>query len=324
MPNILITSAGRRGVLIRLFQDELKKIDPDAKVFATDLVPELSSACQIADGCFKVPRVTDQDYIPTLKEICQDNEIELIIPTIDTELLTLAENKDTLCETEATPVISKPDLVSVCRDKRKTHDFFVKAGLRSPTLMDPGKNELTYPVFAKPYDGSCSINTHLLNSESDLTPSLLADPKLIYLQYLSPQEHDEFTVDMYYGREGLLKCLVPRLRIETRAGEVSKGRTVWIPALNNLRDRMRQIDSARGCLTVQVFVNRANGDLFGIEINPRFGGGYPLSYEAGANYPKWLLQEYLHGKTIDWFDEWERDLTMLRYDEHVVVRNELA
>ncbi|RTZ49695.1 hypothetical protein EJ377_05105 [Chryseobacterium arthrosphaerae] len=59
----------------------------------------------------------------------------------------------------------------------------------------------------------------------------------------------------------------------------------------------------------------------GIEINPRFGGGYPLSYLAGANYPEWLLKEYFMGHDIPYFEDWEDNLLMLRYDDEVLVRN---
>jgi carbamoyl-phosphate synthase large subunit len=146
----------------------------------------------------------------------------------------------------------------------------------------------------------------------------------MFVDYLSPDEHDEYTIDMYYSRHDELKCLVPRLRIETRAGEVSKGRTSRIRAMDELRERMGTIEGARGCITLQVFVERASGTVSAIEINPRFGGGFPLSYEAGANYPRWLIEEYLLGKTIESFDDWESDLTMLRYDAHVVVRGAAA
>lgn len=307
--NILITSAGRRGVLVRIFKREAP-----GQVFATDLRPELSSACQLADGSFAVPRVTDADYLPRLIEICERNSIGLIVPTIDTELLLLAENRERL----PSVVISDPALVRICRDKRKTHDFFVERGLGTPEIFDPLATD-RFPLFAKPFDGSCSVNTHTIHAKSDLTPALLADKKLIFLDYLSPDEHDEYTIDLYYEREGNLKCLVPRLRLETRGGEVSKGRTSWAPEFETLRQQLLKVEGARGCLTSQFFRNRATGELSGIEINPRFGGGFPLTDGAGANFAKWTIDEYLKGESIEWFDAWKRDLTMLRYDDHVIV-----
>jgi carbamoyl-phosphate synthase large subunit len=91
-----------------------------------------------------------------------------------------------------------------------------------------------------------------------------------------------------------------------------------------LRDRLGSIEHARGCITLQLFVHRQSQEAYAIEINPRFGGGYPLSYEAGANFPRWLIQEYLLGMPVEFCDAWESDLTMLRYDDHVIVRGAAA
>ncbi|MCA9176806.1 MAG: ATP-grasp domain-containing protein [Planctomycetales bacterium] len=320
--NILLTSAGRRGVLVKLFQRELRELFPQAKVFATDLRPKRSSACQLADGYFETPRVTDPGYIDRLGEICQAAGVRVIVPTIDTELLVLAEAREQLAERGVAAVVADPALVRDCRDKRRTHELFRRHGLLTAQERDPRAAETDYPLFAKPYDGSCSVNIHLLASRADVTPALLADPKLMFLEYLAPELHDEFTVDIYYDRLGNLRCLVPRQRLETRAGEVSKGRTVWRPEFDSLADCLRHIEGARGCLTVQVFVSRDDAPLiYGIEINPRFGGGYPLTDGAGARYVRWLLLEYLLNEPVVDFDQWERNLTMLRYDDHVLVRD---
>ena len=91
--NILITSAGQRVALVRGFQETLKRFFPEAKVFTTDMNPRLAPAAYVSDGCFEVLRVTDPNYIQQILKLCKDNEIGMIIPTIDTELLVLAENK---------------------------------------------------------------------------------------------------------------------------------------------------------------------------------------------------------------------------------------
>lgn len=76
-----------------------------------------------------------------------------------------------------------------------------------------------------------------------------------------------------------------------------------------------------GCITLQLFYNEVTGSVCGIEINPRFGGGYPLSYSAGANFPKWIIQEYLLGQKIEFFNEWEDNLLMLRYDDEILIHD---
>ena len=121
--NILITSAGKRVTLVRLFQAELQKLIPDAKVFTTDMVPAMAPAGHVSDGCFAVPRVTASDYMQKLQEICEQNKIGLIVPTIDTELLLLAQHKDEFLRMGVSILVSSTDFVQACRDKRLTADL---------------------------------------------------------------------------------------------------------------------------------------------------------------------------------------------------------
>ena len=83
--NVLITSAGKRVSLVKIFKKEITKYNSNAKVMTTDADPNLSAACQVADASFKVPRVGDVSYVKILIDICNENKIDLVIPTIDTE-----------------------------------------------------------------------------------------------------------------------------------------------------------------------------------------------------------------------------------------------
>ena len=113
--NILITSAGQRVALVRGFQETLKRFFPEAKVFTTDMNPRLAPAAYVSDGCFEVLRVTDPNYIQQILKLCKDNEIGMIIPTIDTELLVLAENKKLFDENNIFVSVSSLDFIHVCR-----------------------------------------------------------------------------------------------------------------------------------------------------------------------------------------------------------------
>lgn len=62
--NILITSAGKRVALTRYFKETLHRFFPEAKVYTTDMCPDMAPAAYVSDGCFAVPRVTDPN-IPT-------------------------------------------------------------------------------------------------------------------------------------------------------------------------------------------------------------------------------------------------------------------
>lgn len=316
--NILITSAGRRVSLLRAFQKELNEIDPKAKVLASDLNPFLSAACQVADAYFEVPPLNDPGYIPFLIEQCKSNDIGLIVPTIDTELAILVENEQKLAQNNVKVVISSTQFVRKCRDKRVIHDFFESKGIA--IAKEYSKDDYKLPMFIKPMDGSRSVDTFLIKSKEDLTDYHFENEKLMFLQYLDHDEYDEYTCDLYYGKDGILKCAVPRKRIAVRDGEVNTGVTERNELVAYIKNNLGTIEGARGCLTAQFFKHRTEPKIYGIEINPRFGGGYPLSYLAGANYPKWILQEYLLNEAIkEDFDCWEDNLLMIRYDDEILV-----
>lgn len=318
--NILITSAGRRVSLVRAFQKELHRFFPESKVFASDSTPELSAACQVADGFIDVLKLDDDLYFEKFIELCKFNEIKLIVPTIDTELLQLAQNRERLKEIGITVLVSSEDFISKCRNKRTIHKFFEKNGLEPAKEFD--KNNYSLPMFIKPYDGSRSLDTYIINKKSELTDYHFENDKLMFLEYLNHDEYTEFTCDLYYSKDNQLKCVVPRKRLEVRDGEVYKSVTKNNTLVNYIKKHLNTIDGAIGCITAQFFLhNEDESKICAIEINPRFGGGYPLSYLAGANFPKWIIEEYLLENSIDdKFNSWESDLLMIRYDDEILVR----
>ncbi|XLS30761.1 ATP-grasp domain-containing protein [Flavobacteriaceae bacterium M23B6Z8] len=318
--NILITSAGRRVSLLNFFREELLKVFPEGKVFITELDPITAPAAHVADDFFQVKKVTHTNYIAQLITLCKEKDISLIIPTIDTELPVLAENYEVFKDAGIEVVVSDLERIMCFQDKRTTHTFFNEMGIAAPKVYE--KDAYKLPIFVKPYNGSRSINTYKIISEDYLMPYLFKDDTLMFLEYLSSDIYDEYTCDMYYDRSGHLKCVVPRKRIEIRGGEVSKGKTVKNGLIDFLYKHLGTVEGMRGCVAAQFFKNKNNGNVIGIEINPRFGGGYPLSHLAGANYVKWIIDEYLCNRKIEkQLDNWEDKLLMLRYDDEILVRN---
>lgn len=316
--NVLITSAGRRVSLVRSFINELRKLDFNARVYAADMNPVESSACHVAAGFFKVPRLSHPDYFDELERICLENDIRLVVPTIDTELLSMSRVKQRFLDKGIRLLVADEEFVLKCRDKRQIHEFFMEKGVQ--VAREYAKDNYQLPLFIKPIDGSRSVDTYVIREESELTDYHFQNEKLMFLEYLDHDRFEEFTCDMYYDRTNRLRCIVPRKRILVRDGEVNKGLTVRNSVIPYLRERMETVKGAVGCLTAQFFVHKENGSIYGIEINPRFGGGYPLSYQAGANYSGWLLREYFRDEPVgDQFDSWEENLLMLRYDDEIWV-----
>lgn len=317
--NIIITSAGQRVSLVKSFQNELQQLGLDSKVYTTDLNPILAPACHISYKPFKVPKVTSQEYIDKLLAICIDNNIKLIIPTIDTELKTLSENRKKFSEKGIDVLVSDYSLIKRCRDKRETNNLFISHNIDIPEQYSVDR--LVYPVFVKPYDGSRSEGIFIAENAGHITDEHLHNEKLMFMEYISNTEYDEFTVDCYYDKYSNLKCVVPRQRLLVRAGEVNKGVTRKNVIVEKFKESLATLKGARGCLTIQVFLHKEQNIIKGIEVNPRFGGGYPLTYLSGANYTKWIIEEYLLNHEVSQFYDWKDNLLMLRYDAEVLVND---
>lgn len=316
MKNILITSAGRRVSLVQEFKKTALDFSEDIKVFTTDMEPRMAPACHVSDGYFQVSSAMSDSYISELLEICKSNSIGIIVPTIDTCLPYLAEKRQRFEEIGTHVIVSSIDFVNICCDKRKSFKFFNANGIETPRMIDINCPE--FPMFAKPYDGSGSNNIHTIMSEDDLSVTIRNNSKLMFMEYIDKNDYKEFTVDMYFGRDNRVKCIIPRERIEVRGGEVSKAITRKNYLVDYLKERFENLPGVVGCICVQLFCRERDNDVVGIEVNPRFGGGYPLSFHAGANFPRMIMLEYFQGKTLEYREDWRNNLMMLRYDAEVI------
>ncbi len=310
--NILITSAGRRVSLVKNFQDTLKEFNPEGKVYTTDMNPVLSSACQVSDGYIKVPRVTDKEYLSILKEYCVINDISIIVPTIDTELHILSHVKEEFLKDGIFLAISSSNICETFYLKDSTEKFFVENGLDTPRSIEDIKT-CAYPIFAKLNNSSCSIGAQIVYTP-EIAKELSMDKNYVFQEFI---QGDEFTVDAFIDKNGNIISVVPRQRLEVRAGEVSKAKAVKDKRIiKAIKELCNKLDGAYGCITIQLF--RTDDRIVFIEINPRFGGGYPLSPRAGANFAKYLIKDYL-GERLEYSEEWKDNTIMLRYDAEVII-----
>jgi len=319
MKNILITSAGKRVVLVQIFQQTLKDLGLEAKVYTTDMKPMMAPACIVSDGGIKVSPCTAEGYVDELIQICQDKNIGVIIPTIDPELIVLAKNRQRFSEMGVEIVLSEEVFIKACRDKRQTQLYLHEIGIEVPKAVD--KYHPTFPMFVKPYDGSLSRDIHVVLNQKELTQEMLENPKFMFMEYLNRNEYKEYSVDMYFGKDHCVKGIVPRERIEVRAGEINKGKTHKNEIVDFLKDKMGCLSGVRGCICFQLFYRESDCSIKGSEINPRFGGGFPLTYHAKANYAAYIIQEYLLHETVDYSDAWLDNTMMLRYDNDIIIYN---
>ncbi|MFN3167554.1 MAG: ATP-grasp domain-containing protein [Phycisphaeraceae bacterium] len=318
--NILVSCAGRRVALVRYFQRALRDLDLKGSVCAADL-DFTGPACHVADRRFTAPLFKAGTFIDDMLALCERERIRLVVPTIDPELPLYAQAYERFAEIGTTLAIGSPEAVAIGADKRETHRWLSELGVPVPgqasiaeVLANP--SDWPTPLIVKPARGSSSIGLQRIARHEQLAVIDRAGEMVV--ESIAPGQ--EYTIDVYIDRSGRPRCAVPRQRLETRSGEVSKGLTVRNAALQALAMKIAAaLPGAFGVINVQIFLDPSTDKMAVIEINPRFGGGYPLTQEAGANYTRSLVEDVLGRSLSINPDAWRDGLAMLRYDEAVYV-----
>lgn len=318
--NILILSAGRRVELLQSFQKAAKTLNIKSNVVAGDC-SETAPAIYFADRKAILPRINEDNYIDEIINVCKREDIKLVIPTIDTDLLLLSEERDRIeSESGAEVLIASTEVISICRDKINTQKFLEENGFKIPKMyseeeLDSG--ELQFPLFIKPKSGSSSINTFKVNTIEELATyrSLIKEP--IVQDFM---EGKEFTVDVFLDFDGNLITVVPRLRMATRSGEISKGKIIKDKEIIEDIKRLVKVLKPIGHITVQLM--KTNKGIEYIEINPRFGGGAPMSIQSGADSCE-NLYRLLMGESLEYNENYRDNIMFFRFDNSICVDENL-
>ena len=247
-----------------------------------------ASALAYCDYARKICAMCDTQYIQQLLDICVADKIDLVMPTIDTDLLVLSQNVAAFDAIGVRVLISKPDKILICRDKNNTGQFFESCGLKAPKIYNNYREYSgPYPCFIKPKDGSSSINAFKVENEAELEVYANHIDDYIIQPFVSGRE---FTIDIFCDFDGSPIFITPRERIQVRAGEVLK--TVIYMDDVMIEEAKTLCKSFKPCgpMTVQLIQDMDSGDNYYIEINPRYGGGAPLSMKSGARSAEVLLR----------------------------------
>lgn len=313
MYNILILSAGRRVELVQKFKEARDELNITGEIIAADM-SEQAPAIYHADKYEKLVHVKNAKYIDSLIELCNKHNISAIIPTIDTELPVLANNKNKLEKTGIKVFISDQNVIDICNDKFNTYDFFLNNDIDTPKLITDAqleKENYNFPLFIKPKNGSSSKNTFKVNNQKELDFFTDYVPEPIILNFI---DGEEFTIDCFVDFEHNPISIVPRQRLATRGGEISKGKIVLDDDIIAESKKIIELLKPIGAITIQCIKDDNSIKFF--EINPRFGGGSPISITAGANSPEYIYR-LLQGESLKEESDIKDGLVALRYDQAV-------
>ncbi|AGB42120.1 carbamoylphosphate synthase large subunit [Halobacteroides halobius DSM 5150] len=308
--NILITTIGRRGTLTKIFKEELHKIG--GKVIVTDN-SSLAPALYQADDYYLTPRIDAPNYIDRILDICQKEDIKVIIPLLEQGFSILGQARDTFKQVGVELLLSSSKVFNLCKDKYNLYNYFREHEIATPETFlveQLQEKNVSFPLFIKPRSGQGSQDTFIAKDRRGLDYFIDHMEEIVIQEYI---QGTEYTIDTLSDLAGNLLSAVPRKRIEVRAGEVSKAVTVKEERLIKWAKEIIEGLGIVGPANLQAIITLEDEIKF-IEVNPRFGGGVPLSYQAGVNYPK-LITEMINGKDIEPFiGDFKEGLAMLRYD----------
>ena len=312
---ILFTGVGRRVELLQAFKNAALVLNKELKIYGTDIT-DTAPAIAYCDYVRKVVSMKDEKYIDNLLQICEKDKINLIIPTIDFDLLELSTRKQDFENIKTRVMISSPEMIRICRDKNYTSRFFLNCGLHAPIPVNDWKMyKGSYPAFIKPKDGSSSIHAFKVENEEELK---------IYIRHIDDYiiqpfiEGKEYTIDIFCDWEGNPLSIIPRERVQVRAGEVLKTRITMDQVMIEESKILCKVFKACGPMTVQLIRDIHTGVDYFIEINPRFGGGAPLSMKAGAKSAEAILKLLDH-EQVEYYTDIADGTVYSRFDQSICV-----
>jgi len=308
---VLFTCAGQRVDIVTAFRRA------GATTIATD-VDQLAPALYHADARALVPRVDDPGYVDALRDLVALHDVRLIVPLTDLDHRVLADARDDLAG--AVPLVSSVETVERCADKYLAHVFFREHGIGSPPTWLPGElpRDLRYPVLVKARTGFGSRHIYRAHDRDELD---------FFLRYTTAESMvqsvcrgEEFSVDVFCDLDARCVAAVPRTMIESKGGESIKGMTIKDEQLIEFARRVAETLGVVGPANVQCF-REPTGELEVTDVNPRFGGGFPLPTAAGSRYPE-LALALANGERLEpRLGEFREGVVMTRYFSQVILED---
>ena len=278
MTTVLFTCAGQRVDIVGAFHRA------GAVTVATD-VNKLAPALYHADHHVLVPRIDTPEYVPALRELIDEHDVQLIVPLTDLDQLTLARARE---ELNALVLLPDAKIVERLEDKYLAHLLFEERGIASPPTWLPERvpPDAPFPLLVKARHGFGSRHIYRAENRGELDFFLGYSPVESIVQARLGGE--EFSIDVFCDLDGRCLNAIPRTMIESKGGESIKGMTIRDERLIELARSVSEQLELVGPANIQCF-READDTHFVTDINTRFGGGFPLPLAAGGRYPELAL-----------------------------------
>jgi carbamoyl-phosphate synthase large subunit len=305
--SVLFTCAGQRVDIVTAFARA------GARTIATDIDP-LAPALHHADRYALVPRVSDPAYVPALRDLVLAHDVELVVPLTDLDQLLLAESRERLGG--ALVLLSGASVIRQVGDKYLAHRFFEQRGIASPATWLPEElpETLAFPVLVKAREGFGS--RHIYRAADRRQLEFFLEYTTVPSMVQAVCSGDEFSIDVFCDLEGRCVNAIPRTMIESKGGESIKGMTLKDWDLIEYGRFVAESLPIWGPANVQCF-RQSDGRHEVTDVNPRFGGGFPLPLAAGSRYPELALALAAGERPEPRLGEFREGVVMTRFFSHL-------
>lgn len=286
---ILLTSIGRRSYLADYFRDAL---DGEGEVWGGDC-SRYAPAFMSCDRALLLPRVDEPGYADHLLALCRRERIDILVPLIDPELIALAPFRDQFFDADIMLLLSPPRTIGLASDKLLTYEFGSANNLPVPnavaTIEEARERihdgRLSWPVVVKPRFGSASAHISYCHDMDQLRRAYESCPQPFVQEHI---DGTEYGFDLFGDQLHQPVSVFCKQKLAMRAGETDKAISTDDPALLAIGRRLAEAFAFFGPIDADVIVGDQGPNL--LEINPRFGGGYPCSHAGGADFPRRILR----------------------------------
>ena len=329
--NILITSVGRRTYLVDFFKFSLMNA---GKVHLSNS-KKCCPANKSDDLFLQTPDILDASYSSIILDYCRLHKIDIVIPLLDLDHFVLSKDKDKYLEDQILILSSKENIIRECFDKNSSLYLNIKNQINYPKTINLSNdllnvedilNNISLPLILKPRYGFGSIQTLKIDkfeelkialpylkyqiskrdNSHNLNSNLKLDNSILIQEFI---DGDEYNLDIINSIEGEFLTSVSKLKFGMRSGETEICKVEYTDYLFELGRNISNQVKHCGPLDCDLIIEKSTGKVYLIDLNPRFGGGYPFSHAAGIDYPSFLLNEYKYGKRDFSFFEYEKNYT---------------
>lgn len=309
--NLLFSCIGKRGYIADFFRPHLSIGDKLIGTSNTKWTPGF----QHCDSNYILPDINHPEYVAAVKELCHHESISAILSFYDPDVIALSECYDEFVDMGVLPIMPRAEIAGICFDKYKTFRFLTDANFNTAKTyvdikearQDLQNGILSFPLFVKPRCGFGSQLTFRARNDRELCAFYHYAPDMIIQEELIGEAWD---FDILNDLDGRVISVVPWRKYRSRLGETEQAQTFAEKSMIDLGLRLSTKLGHAGPLDADLF--RQNNQIYVLEINLRFGGGYPVSHLAGADFPAKIVKMIRGEKLTPDIGNFQNNMVMMK------------